>query len=183
VTDDREHAEHRVIPAVRATVETSSNLLPAQAWSFATAFDLRRDPRGVRWRLGTGVVLPSNIAIGGGDVTGSALFARATGCFVPLPAELEPLRVCAGVLAGAVFARGATPGLARSSVLPLMHPSLGLELSVPISRGVRIVLSVDGLIGAVRPELVVIGARDRVLARRRPDLFGLLVGVGLEWND
>lgn len=181
--ETRDRGDGRLFPSVRATVETASNVLPVQAWSLATGIDLRRDPLGVRWRVGSGITFPSNVSIGGGDVTGSALFGRAGGCLLPLPARLKPLRLCAGVLVGAVLARGKTPGLARSSVLPFVHPNLGLELSIPTSHGIGIVLGADALVGAVRPELLIASSDDRVLARRRPDLVGVLVAAGLEWND
>lgn len=173
----------RLRPSIRALVETTSNLLPSQTWSFATAFDLRAAPLDLRWRLGSGIVFPSDDVVGTSDVTTSAVFARTGGCLSPLPSELRPLRLCAGALAGTVLARGRAAGLARTSLLPLVHGQLGLELAVPLDRGFGLVLGVDGLIGLVRPELVVAAPNGKVLARRRPDVLGVLVGLGIEWND
>ena len=181
--DGRHSVDRPLLPSVRVLTGMTSNVLPVQAWSFATAVDLRTAPLGMRWRLESGLVFPSDVSVGASNVIASALFARAGGCVLPLPADLRPLRVCAGLLAGAVLARGTASGFARSSILPLAHGDIGFELATPISHGLGLVLGIDGLVGLVRPDLVVAAPDHRVLARRRPDVVGVLVGVGLEWND
>jgi len=64
---------------------------------------------------------------------------------------------CAGVIAGAVSARGDDFPVEKRTTLPYVAPLLRLALRYPARSAVSLRIAVDGLLNAVRPELQVSG--------------------------
>ena len=124
----------------------------------------------------------------------SLLVVRADAC-VGLPIEFLRVRICAGAamghlstdasgngdLASLALAKGASrTGHSSSSATPWVGAVGRLDLRMPLSARLRLVLGLDAVVPFTRPSFELVGPSGRVLAFSSLSFLGMAVGVGPE---
>ncbi|AKT37909.1 hypothetical protein [Chondromyces crocatus] len=153
------------------------NVLPSLTYGISPSAELALSRR-FELRAGVLVSGTGSAELLGGTATADLIAGRLDFCAAGRPKPLLRLRACAGMLAGAVNARGGTVPDPRTAVSPWISPAVRVDGTWWLMRPLGLLVSVDGFFPGLRPELQILDPAGGVVAARRFPLAGIGVNLG-----
>lgn len=154
----------------------SAGLTPRLTGGAGLSFDIRpRDHFDVR--LGGLVVHESGIPLSTGRVAMTLAAGRVDLCWGTAPLTVR-LRLCAGVAGGATIASAAQLPDAHVEALPWIAGIGDVDVAVHLIGPLALEFRVEGVFPLMRNRFVVDDELNQVVDSVRPEVAGLLVGIG-----
>jgi hypothetical protein len=167
-------------PTFTASVEglVLINVLPEVTLGVAPSAEITVI-RGFDLRASLFVTTDSTVALGEGTADTNLVAGRADACAaMVLLDDLARLRACGGLLAGAAFSRGTGFDDPRASTSPWVAPVARVDARWSLTPVFGLLLSVDGVIPGLVPELQVEDKDGEVIFAERFPIGGVTFGIG-----
>lgn len=167
-------------PTFTASVEglVLINVLPEVTLGIAPSAEITV-VRGFDVRASLFATTDSTVALGEGTADTNLVAGRVDACAaIVLLDDLARLRACGGLLAGAAFSRGTGFDDPRATTAPWVAPVARVDARWSITPVFGLLLSVDGVIPGLVPELQVEDEDGEVIFAERFPIGGVTFGIG-----